>query len=113
MGISRRYHFMGVYDAMWRSFYISSILSIVFVALLQFFAKKVVPWTILIGGVFSLIFGLLIMMFSSGNMLLRVLFFLVAAGITAGCAYTLLSPNRVKEVFVCAQLMEVSTIVVK
>jgi hypothetical protein len=87
---------MGVYDAMWRSFYISSIISIAFVALVQFFAKKVVPWTMVIGGVFSLIFGLLIMIFSTGNILLRVLFFIVCVGITAGCAFTLLNPKRVK-----------------
>jgi hypothetical protein len=104
---------MGVYDAMWRSFYISSVLSIIFVVLLQFFAKKVVPWTIVIGGLFSLLFGILIMLFSSGSMVLRVVFVLVAIGITAGCAYTLFGSKRVSEVFVCAQLMEVSTIVVK
>ena len=86
---------MGVYDAMWRSFYISSVLSIIFVALLQFFAKKVVPWTIVIGGLFSLLFGLLIMLFSSGSMVLRVIFVLVAIGITAGCAYTLFRSKRV------------------
>ncbi len=96
IGISKRYHFMGVYDAMWRSFYISSILSIAFVALVQFFAKKVVPWTMVVGGLFSLIFGLLTMIFSTGSILLRVLFFIVCVGITAGCAYTLLNPKRVK-----------------
>lgn len=87
---------MGVYDAMWRSFYISSILSIVFVVFVQFFAKKVVPWTMVVGGLFSLIFGLLTMIFSTGSILIRVLFFLVCVCITAGCAYTLLNPKRVK-----------------
>lgn len=53
---------MGVYDAMWRSFYISAIFAIVYVALVQFFPLKLVPWTIALGGVFSLLFGLLIMM---------------------------------------------------
>lgn len=113
IGISKRYHFMGVYDAMWRSFYISSILSIIFVALVQFFAKKTVPWTMVVGGVFALLFGLLTMVFSTGSILLRILFFIVCVGITAGCAYTLFNPKRVKEVFVCAQLMEVSTIVLR
>ncbi len=87
---------MGVYDAMWRSFYISSIFAIAFVALVQFFANKVVPWTIVIGGIFSLIFGVLVMLISTGSILIRVLFFIVAAAIAAGCAYTLLNPNRMK-----------------
>jgi hypothetical protein len=53
---------MGIYDAMWRSFYISAIFAIVFVLLVQFFPLKVVPWTITIGGIISLLFGLLVMM---------------------------------------------------
>jgi hypothetical protein len=53
---------MGVYDAMWRSFYISAIFAIAYVLVVQFFPLKAVPWTIVLGGVVSLIFGLVIMM---------------------------------------------------
>jgi len=67
MGIAKRYHFMGIYDALWRSFYVSSILAIIFVALVQFFPLKVVPWTILIGGIVSIMFGLSVMIISTGT----------------------------------------------
>lgn len=104
---------MGVYDAMWRSFYISSIFAIIFVALLQFFPVKVVPWTILIGGAFSLIFGVLVMLLSTGNMFFRILFLIAAALIAAGCGYTLFKPERMREIFVYCRLMEVSTTILK
>jgi hypothetical protein len=62
IGLNKRYSFMGIYDAMWRSFYISGIFAMVFVVLLHFFPLKVVPWTIAIGGIFSFVFGLVIML---------------------------------------------------
>lgn len=82
-------------------------------ALLQFFPAKVVPWTVLIGGAFSLIFGVLVMILSTGNMFLRILFFIAGALIAAGCGYTLLKPERMKEMFVYCRLMEVSTTILK
>ena len=54
---------MGTYDAMWRSFYISAIFSTIFVALVQFFPLKVVPWTFLVGCVLSIVVGLVVMMY--------------------------------------------------
>jgi hypothetical protein len=92
IGISKRYHFMGVYDSLWRSFLVSSVLAIIFVALVQFFPIKVVPWTILIGGVFALIFGVLVMILSTGNILIRLLYLLIAGGLAAACFFTLFKP---------------------
>jgi len=80
---------MGIYDALWRSFGVSAVLAIIFVALLQFFPTKVVPWTIVIGGAFSLIFGIFVMLLSTGNIILRVIFLVVSIGLTAGCVFTL------------------------
>lgn len=96
MGISKRYHFLGIYDALFRSFWVSSLIAIIFVALLQFFPLKVVPWTILIGGLFSMIFGLVVMILSSGNIILRILFFIISVGLAAACAFTLFNPKRMK-----------------
>lgn len=96
MGIAKRYGFMGIYDALWRSFLVSSILAIVFVLLVQFFPLKVVPWTILIGGVLSLIFGFSVMLISSGNILVRILYFLITVGLAVACGFTLLKQERMR-----------------
>jgi len=93
---------MGIYDAMWRSFWLSSVIAIIFVALVQFFPLKVVPWTILIGGLASVVFALLIMLLSTGSIFIRILFFIVIMGIAAGCAYTLFVKERMVEIFVYA-----------
>jgi hypothetical protein len=90
MGIAKRYGFMGVYDALWRSFLVSSIFAIIFVLLLQFFPLKVIPWTILIGGILSLIFGFTVMLISSGSILVRILYFIMTIGLAAACGFTLL-----------------------
>jgi len=96
---------MGVYDAMWRSFFFSSVIAIIFVALVQIYAIKVIPWTIVIGGFFAVLFGLLVMLLSTGNILIRILFFLLNVGLAVGCAYTLFKPERMREIFVYARLM--------
>lgn len=92
IGLNKRYSFMGIYDAMWRSFYISGIFAMVFVVLLHFFPLKVVPWTIAIGGIFSFVFGLVIMILSTGSIFLRLIFFILLVGLALACGYTLYSP---------------------
>lgn len=96
MGITKRYHFLGIYDGMFRSFWLSSLLAFIFVVLLQIFPMKVVPWTIAIGGIFSLVFGLVIIIVSTGSILIRILFILVFMGIAAACGYTLFNPKRMR-----------------
>lgn len=96
---------MGVYDAVWRSFVVSAVLAIIFVALVQFFPTKMVPWTIVIGGLFSLIFGFLVMLMTTGNIIIRVIFLVIAIGIAAGCGFTLFKEERMREIFVYARLM--------
>ncbi len=80
---------MGIYDAVWRSFWVSTLFALIFVGIVQFFPLKVVPWTIVIGGAFSILFGLLIMIMSTGNILLRLVFLFVALGLAGGCIFTL------------------------
>lgn len=87
---------MGIYDALWRSFIVSAVLAIIFVALVQYFPTKVVPWTIAIGGIFSLIFGSLVMLFTTGNIIIRVIFLLVAIGLAIACGFTLYKEERMR-----------------
>jgi hypothetical protein len=50
---------------MWNSFWISALFSILYVVLIQFFPLKAVPWIILLGGVASVIFGILVLILYS------------------------------------------------
>ena len=96
---------MGIYDALWRSFIVSAILAIIFVAMVQFFPTKVVPWTIVIGGIFSLIFGFLVMLMSTGNIIIRLIFLIISIGFAVACGLTLFKEERMREIFVYARLI--------
>lgn len=57
-----KYQFLGFYDAFWRSTWISLLFGFAIFFFAYFQPYLAVPWTILIGGVVSIVFGLLILM---------------------------------------------------
>lgn len=48
---------------MWNSLWLSALFGIIFIAVLQFFPLKVVPFSVVIGGIFFIILGLLTIMY--------------------------------------------------
>lgn len=63
-GIQFKYDFLGFYDAIWQSIWVSILFALVSYFLVRFFPHRAVPWTICIGGVVFFIFGLLVPMYS-------------------------------------------------
>ena len=59
-----KYEFMTFYDALWRSTWISALFGIVSFLLVHFRPYQVVPWTILLGGIATIVFALIILMYS-------------------------------------------------
>lgn len=57
-----KYEFLGFYDSLWRSIWISFLFGIFFFLFSYFQPYVAVPWTIFIGGIISVIFGVLILM---------------------------------------------------
>ena len=53
---------MGFYDAFWTTTWLSVVLGIVYVALMQFFPKLMVKWMMVLGGLVFFVTGLLIIM---------------------------------------------------
>jgi LPS O-antigen subunit length determinant protein (WzzB/FepE family) len=56
-----KYEFLGFYDAMWRSIWISIIFGFSFFLFAYFQPYIAVPWVIFAGGIISTIFGILIL----------------------------------------------------
>lgn len=63
--VQEKFSFLGFYDTMWRSIWISVIFGLVSFFVVHFLPYKAVPWTIFIGGICSILFGLLILMYLS------------------------------------------------
>lgn len=61
-GTKSKYEFLGFYDAMWRSIWISILFAVAIFLFAYFQPYIAVPWTIFIGGIVSFIFGTLILM---------------------------------------------------
>jgi hypothetical protein len=63
-GLNDKYQFLGFYDSMWNSLWISTVLGIAYLVAIQCFPKKVIPWSVVIGGIFFIILALLTIMYS-------------------------------------------------
>lgn len=61
-GLDQKYTFLGFYDAMWNSIWISVLFGVVSFLVTQYFPLRAVPWTILIGGLCLFAFGLMVLM---------------------------------------------------
>ena len=59
-GVAYKYNVFSVIDVILMSLWISAIIGPILFLLAHFFPYKVVPWTILLGGIFSIVFGILI-----------------------------------------------------
>ena len=59
-GVGYKYNVFKVIDVILMFLWISAILGPVLFLLANFFPYKVVPWTIFLGGIFCIIFGILI-----------------------------------------------------
>lgn len=62
-GLDQKYTFLGFYDAMWNSIWISILFGITSFLITQYFPLRAVPWTILIGGLCLFALGLMVLMY--------------------------------------------------
>ena len=66
-GVAYKYHILSVMNVIVMSLWIAAILGPLFFLLAHFFPYKVVPWTIFLGGLFSIIFGILNLVYKLNN----------------------------------------------
>ena len=94
---------------MWNSLWITLIFGIIYLVLIQYFPKKVIPWAIGIGGLFFVILGILVMTVAEGFILIRLIFgfFFIFLGIL--CCYSLWNSEYRKAIILCGRLIECST----
>ena len=60
-GVAYKYHIFQVIDVILMSMWVSSILGFLLFLMAHFFPYKTVPWVIFLGGVFSIFFGIFVL----------------------------------------------------
>ncbi len=58
---ARKYHIFSVIDSFLMSAWLSTVLGIVFFVLIHYLPLKIVPWTIFIGGIMSILFSIFVL----------------------------------------------------
>ena len=57
-----KYQFLGFYDAMWSSIWISTIFGLLFFMISFYYPYRSIPWIMFLGGIISVLLGGLILM---------------------------------------------------
>lgn len=109
-GVAYKYNVFSVIYVILTSLWVSAIIGPVLFLLAHFFPYKIVPWTILLGGIFSIIFGILIFVIHSGYLIGKILLcaFFVFLGIIS--LRTLATQERRDAVVVCTRLVHASAL---
>ena len=59
-----KYQFLGFYDAMWSSIWISTIFGLLFFMISFYYPYRSIPWIMFLGGIISVLLGGLTLMFA-------------------------------------------------
>lgn len=70
-----KYQFLGFYDAMWSSIWISTLFGFTFFMLSFFFPYRTIPWVMFLGGIISVILGTLILLLADGFFVVKLILF--------------------------------------
>lgn len=62
-GLNDKYQFLGFYDSMWNSLWMSVVLGAVYLVVVQCFPTTVVPWLTLLGGFIFVLLGVFALMY--------------------------------------------------
>lgn len=98
---------------MWITLGISFGFGCIYLILVQLFPMKVVPWSILLGGITLIVFGILVLFLATHNLVLRILVAIVFFILAGLCFFTLFSKERRQSVYICARIIKIATEVLK
>ena len=104
-GLSEKHHFLAFYDTMWITLGISFGLGCLYLLLVQFFPTKVVPWTILLGGITFIVLAILVIFVATHSLLVRIIVGLVLLLLAVLCLYSIINQERRKSIYICSRIM--------
>lgn len=108
-GTQRKYALYNVMDTFFTCSWIAAIMAVVSFFLIQYQPYKVVPWSILLGGIFSLAFSIMVLFFP-GYIVVRIILCVLFLGLGIISLRALIVKDRRDSVSICARFVHASTL---